>query len=451
MFEFGARILLAGAIVLVAGATGAVGLSLAVGVAITVGALALVCHALETRGLYEGGGAGLHAGLEGLALALLLVGAGKVESLGFLVLLPHAWAVVRWRASWTPAAFAAGFALVGAYALVNGREPSVTLALQAVGVLGLGIALAYRVEEEASPAPSVAPIEDEDLRGRFRALREAYAVLERRSERDAQIATLARAETLGEISQALRDATGAAGAILFAPTGKGWESLGAAGRVPEGLEGPYANGRLLQEAGGVLLFADGNPVGAVWLPEKAREGVAGVAETLAVRLGDRMEAETERRRRQVAETRLTLVEGGESPQMVARALAGLVGADSVEFGAVGPQGATPLARFGPPCALLDALRHRTGTGLDGWIASGAPMVWIADARQDSRLDGATALRARTASFALVSLADGRAYVWAAWHAAGTGRPTALATIRASEGVVLRWIEQAAGRALATSR
>ena len=438
MFEFAARILLAGGAVFFAGGSGWVSFPLALGAGVVIGALAVAAHALHARGFYDGAGAGLHAGLEGLAVALMLVDAGRAESLGFLVLLPYAWVAGRRKAPWAAGAFAGAFALVGAYAILKGSEPTVPLLLQAGGALGLGLLLALRAEEV--PLAEAAPTEDLELRGRFRALREAYAVLERRTADDAHAATLARATTPDAMAQSLRDATGASGAALFAPVDDGWEAVGRAGAVPVELEETFRSGRALQEKGAVMLFAAGRPVGAAWLPEGSRDGLAGVADTLSSRLSDRLEAETERRRRRAAELRVTLIEGGDSPDEVARALGALVGADSVEFGMVGPFGATALGRFGPPCALPEALRHETGPGLDGWAAAGSPLVWVADARSDARLDGTDSLRARTAALALVPLGGGRAYAWAAWHVPGAGRPSALATMRAAEPVVVRWMD-----------
>ena len=373
-------------------------------------------------------------------MALLLVDSGRAESLGFLALLPYAWAAGRRRAPWAPGAFAGAFALVGAYAMLKGSEPTALLLLQAGGALGLGLLLAVKAEE--APVAEAAPVEDAELRGRFRALREAYTVLEARSSSDAHAAALARATTPDAMAQSLRDATSASGAALFAPFEDGWEAVGRAGTVPDEFEGTFRNGRALQEKGAVMLFAAGRPVGAAWLPETSRDGLARVADMLSSRLADRLEAETERRRRRAAELRVTLIEGGDSPDEVARALAALVGADSVEFGAVGPLGMVALGRFGPPCALPGALRHETGPGLDGWAAAGSPLVWVADARRDERLDATDSLRARTAALALLALGDGRAYAWAAWHTSGVGKPSALTTMRAAEPVAVRWIEGA---------
>ncbi len=441
MLEFGARIVLAGGLLLLVGITGLCGLPLTLGVAAGVGLLAVAAYALDERGLYDGAGAGLHAGLEALAIALLLVDAGRAESLGFVALVPYAWASARRGASWAAGAFVVAFALVAAYALLHRTDPSSGLLVQAGGALVLGLALAARgTQAESLPIAELSHVgEDAELRGRFRALREAYAVLEGRSTSDGHSAAVARATTPDAMAQTLRDATDASGAALFAPVEDGWEAIGKAGSVPAELDEPFRNGRALQDRGASLVFAGGRPVGAVWLPEEARDGLAAVSEALSTRLADRMEAEAERRKRRAAELRVTLVEGGDSPDAVARAVASLVGADSVEFGALGPFGATPLGRFGPPCALPEALRHESGPGLDGWSVAGAPMVWIADARRDERVDGTAALRARTATLALVPLGDGRAYAWAAWHAAGVGRPTAMATMRAAEAMVLRWL------------
>ena len=440
MIEFGARILLAGAVVVFAGATGLCGLPLALGVAVTVAALAFAAHALDERGLYDGAGAGLHAGLEALALALLLVSAGYAETLGFVVLVPYAWAAARRRAPWAAGAFAVAFALVGAYALLVGREPSPGLLLQAGGALTLGLLLAVHAAPEPVALAEAGTDETAELRSRFRALRDAYEHLERRSSGDAAAAAIARATTPDAMAQSVRDATSATGAVLFAPLDEGWQPVGRAGTIPGELEATCRNARPLQEQGAVLLFAGGRTVGAVWVPEEARDGIAAVADTLSVRLADRMEAEAERRKRRMAELRATLLEGGDSPDAVARAVASLVGADCVEFGTLGPGGAVVLGHHGPPCALPEALRHGTGPGLAGWMAAGSPLVWIADARQDERLDGTEALRARAAALALLPLNDGRAYAWAAWHASGVGRPTALTTMRAAEPTVRRWLE-----------
>ena len=445
MLEFGARILLAGAVVALAGATGLCGLPLAIGVALAVVALAFAAYALDERGLYDGSGAGLHAGLEALAVSLLLVDAGRAEALGFFALIPYAWASARRRAPWSAGAFAVWFALVGAHAIVHGAEPPPGLLFQAGGALALGLLLACRAVPEDVPIAESAGAEIGELRARFRALRAAYDVLEDRSTIDAHAAALARATTPDAMAQSLRDATSATGAALFAPTDEGWQAVGRAGTVPEEFDGSFRTGRQLQEQGAILLFSAGKPVGAAWVPDEARDGITAIADTLSTRLADRMEAEAERRRRRVAELRMVLVEGGDSPDAVARAVAALVGADSVEFGTLGPQGATTLGRYGPPCGLPEALRHASGPGLKGWAAAGTPLVWISDARQDGRLDGMDALRARASSLALLPLNDGRAYAWAAWHASGIGRPSALTTMRAAEPTVLRWLEPRTAR------
>lgn len=441
MFEFGARILLAGGFVLFAGTSGLCGFPLALGVSAVFASLALAAYALEHRGLYDGSYAGLHAGFEASVIALVLVDAGRAESLGFLALVPYAWAASRRGAPWAVGGFAVALALVAGYGIFHRSDPPPALLVQAGGVLLLGLALAAKATE-AAPIAEVVASPDADLRGRFRALREAYSVLEERSSNDAYTAAIARATTADAMAQSVRDATSAGGAALFAPVDDGWQAVGRAGTVPKEFEAPFRNARTVQEGGATLLFSAGKPVGAVWLPDEARDGLASVSETLAVRLSDRMEAETERRKRRAAELRITLIEGGDSPDAVARAVASILGANSVEFGALGPFGAMPLGRYGPPCALPEALRHETGPGLAGWAAAGAPMVWIADARADERVDGTTALRARTAALALVPLGDGRAYAWAAWHSAGVARPTALTTMKAAEATVVRWLEKA---------
>ena len=444
MFEFGARIALAGGLVFFAGTTGLVGFSLAIGVAVGLGMMAVAAHALAGKGLYDGAGAALHGGLESLALSILLVDGGVVERLGFLALAPYAWATARRAAPWTPGAFTVAFALIGAFALVKRSEPSTELVLQAGGVLALGLLLSLRRDETALDLDTALPVaEDGELRGRFRALREAYTVLEGRASRDVHTSAIARAATPDAMAQSVRDATDASGAALFAPVDEGWQAIGRAGIVPEALAEPFRSARSLQEKGATLLFAAGRAVGAAWVPEGSRDSLASLSEVLSTRLADRMATEAERRKRRAAELRIELMEGGDSPDAVARAVAALTGADSVEFGLLSAFGATPLGRFGPPCALPNALRHESGPGLDGWATAGTPTVWVSDARRDERLDGRESLRARSASLALLPLCDGRAYAWAAWHSTGTARPTALSTMRAAETMVLRWIDESA--------
>ena len=438
MFEFGARILLAGATVFAAGTLGSFGFPLAVVVGVAVGLMALAAHALESRGLYEGAGAGLHGALEGFAIALLLVDAGRADALGFLALLPYAWAAVRHRAGWNPGAFAIAGLLIGADALVHRGDPSPALLFQAGGVLALGLVLGLRAEEAPVEATVVVD-EDAELRGRFRALREAYGVLERRAETDTHAAALSRAVGFDAIAQVVRDATAAVGAVLYAPADDGWVPLGSAGNLAPEVREPCPNLRLLQERGAAPLFAAGRPVGAVWVPDEARDGLSALSEALAGRFAARAEVEAERRARRVAELRIALMESGDGPDAAARALAASIGADSLEFGIVGPFGATARGRTGAPCGLPEALRHETGPGLPGWSTAGAPLVWIAEARNDPRLDRTLTLRARTAALALVPLDGGNAYVWAAWHTAGIGRPASMAALRNAEPVLAQWL------------
>lgn len=444
MYEFGARVLLAGAIIVVAGTTDALGFSLGVGVAVALGLMAVAAYWLDGQDLYDGAGAGLHAGLEGFCLALLLTDAGLAESLGFLTLVPYVWAVARRRATWPAGAICLACSLVAAHALVRHSEPSVSLLLPAAGVLALGLLLALPVETDHPAAEEPIVFEDPELKGRFRALREAYSVLEQRSKGDGDVAALVRASTPQGVAQAIRNATGAAGAAIFVPTEDRWELYGSAGTVSSELVKTLSL-RSLQAQGATVLFGSGQPVAAVWTPEESRDGLVSLSEVLAARFADRVEIDSERKRRQAAEMRTLLIEGGGTPDAVAQALAASIGADSVEFGVVGATGTTPIGIFGPPCGLPSAMRHEAGTGLAGWVAAGTPIVWIGDARNDERLDGAAALRARATALGLVPLSNGRAYVWAAWNSAGAGRPSALSAMRAAEPVVTRWLAQAAGR------
>ncbi|RYG23282.1 hypothetical protein EON82_14505 [bacterium] len=341
-------------------------------------------------------------------------------------------------------AICGAFALVAAHALLRQSEPPLSVLLPAGGVLLLGLALSLPIVGDEPIAEVTVVNEDEELKGRFRALREAYSVLEQRSKEDADMVAFVRADTPQAAAQAIRNATQASGAALFVPVDDRWELYGSAGTVSGELLESFTS-RALQAHGASLLFAAGRAVGAVWTPEESRDGLAGLSEVLAARFADRLEVDTERKRRKAAEVRATLVEGGGSPDEVAQALALAIGADSVEFGVVGSSGTTSIGVFGPPCGLPGAMRHETGLGLPGWVAAGAPIVWIGDARNDRRLDGAAALRARASTIGLVPLASGRAYVWAAWHSVGAGRTSALSTMRAAEPVVTRWLTQAVGR------
>lgn len=441
MLEFGVRVLLAGAIVFVAGVFGLFDFGWTCGAAIGFGLLALLSLP-EIRKEHPGATASLHGSLDAVAVAVLLASSDRSESLGFLAMLPYAFVAVRHGASWKVGALSVPLALVAGQALVQHSDPSAGLLLQGGAVLILGFVLGAArplVQEYSGPMVLASPLSaDDELRARNRALREAVDLLRRRSEEASHTAALLRAPSGDAIAQAVRNATLAEGAALFVASSEGFAPVGVAGILPPDLNAVHSS-RDLQTEGATILHADGIPVGAIWVNEEARSLLPSLANALAERLKELVRAVVVRKIEREAAARTDLIGHADDPLAVAAALAEQVRATSLEFGLVGPDGPVPMGQYGPPCALTEALRNGDGTGLAGWAAAGAPMVWISDVRADNRLDRSRALRARASTFALVSLADGRAYAWAAWNEPGVAKPAAIAELKTAETALNRWI------------
>ncbi|MFY9234377.1 MAG: GAF domain-containing protein [Fimbriimonadaceae bacterium] len=240
MVDLGARLILAGLTLLVAGLAGVPEFDVAWKVAVVVVAYAGFAYYISERPVAAGGFApatesslapgrttrrrpnsglaGFFAIADAFAIAMLLGSGDALATAGFLVLAPCAYAAARYGSSAASMAPLASAGLLAAHAAFNRGEPmSPALLCQAGGVLVVGLLMGRRHDpskEQSSegvgwlvPAapddlqsPTPPPTETEaylQLREHYRQVRGMFRDLEQRSRREHLLAELTEAK-LGE-------------------------------------------------------------------------------------------------------------------------------------------------------------------------------------------------------------------------------------------------------------
>jgi len=81
-----------------------------------------------------------------------------------------------------------------------------------------------------------------------------------------------------------------------------------------------------------------------------------------------------------------------------RDLAGVLEADHVGVYAIDGKELLPLAQDGLPLKLIEMMSFASGSGLKGWLDTGAPELNLMDVRKDQRFPAEASLRARIGSY-----------------------------------------------------
>jgi putative methionine-R-sulfoxide reductase with GAF domain len=456
MFEFSARILLAGGIVFAA-SFGLFDFDLAWKAAAALGALGIFGHRLEARGMRNPGIAGFFAVADAFVVSWLLGAAGALEGLGFLVLAPCVWAAARHRARPLHMAPLASASLLATHALQSGLAmPPKLLLAQAAAILLVGLILPQTPEKNEEPAPQpmslAQPVENAllELREKYRQLREAYQDLDRRSRRDRISARLhearegSRATFYTRVAAKVAELTGARGLVLytvaqFAETMVVRSTSGTVDDAVADMSLPIDLKRgiafvedstekmlacVRPESGArwrnIVLGHEGRVVGMLSMshddPDALDEAVRTaeeIAPAAAAILAD--EARRERFERRVREAELmydlgVLCHGaGSRPDLAARVvreLAELLRLDHAAVYLLDGDGSILLSQQGARVRLIDQMSFAKGGGVAGWRAIGAPELLLFDVRADSRCPAKEALRARVGSYAVVPLSVG---------------------------------------------
>ncbi len=174
------------------------------------------------------GNAGFVAALDSLGIALLLSGASRLGTFGWVAGLPAAYAVVRYRSQALPTASLVAGMVLAAHFAVQQKLPSGLLCLQLAGILFLGVVM--RPQAVAEETESIGPIDplgahDPDsllgLRESFRQLKTLYRNLQWKSRRDRIVAGLMEArlgddsEMVFRLAEHVRELTGATSARIY--------------------------------------------------------------------------------------------------------------------------------------------------------------------------------------------------------------------------------------------
>lgn len=466
MFEYGIRVLLAGGLVFLAGMTGTPGIDLAWKVAAAEAAMSIFAYQVESKGAMNGGIAGFFAVAEAFALSLLLASVGQLEVFGYLVLIPVLAATIRkGAATASMAPMAAGSIMVSWAIFATTQLPSIAMLIQVAGVMAVGLLV-------GSKAPVIhqimtaEPEADLELRERLRQLKTSYRDLERKSRRSNLLAdleearygtgeaffdrlagklrSLTHAQSVGIYSLAqfedvmvVRGTSGAFGEIL----------QDAAVAVDTRRSQAFFQSRMQEALHALKTPGDGRSILNITLSDKGRiVGLIALAgedvgalneareplEELAAQLGqwvvEYQRRDNLRRRARQAEVLYelaTLAGGAGSAEAVAERVAAdlyeLLDVDHLAIYRVEEDVSRQIAYRGASCTLMDYMSFAQGSGLRGWLGTGAPELALFDVRSDERCPVEAAVKQRIGSFFCAPiLTDGRVfgYITLGTHRAG---------------------------------
>jgi hypothetical protein len=470
MFELIARLGIVSAALVLAGFFGVPDFDVCWKVAALVSAYALFANRLESNGMMSPGVAGAFAVADAIAIGMLIAAAGHLGLIGFLVLVPCAYAVSRFAAQpASMAPLAAASLPLGERFAGSGDLHSTPLLIQAGGILLIGLLLSQRVvtipdlrrfgederEEEETAQEPAKPQEPEseaylELREKYRQLRDLYQEMERRTRND-RFATQLREACYGSsaqlherLAEKAKELCGADGAVLYtlAQYGDSMIVQGVSGDVPRALQtaaiGISASDGAAQirenfeqallsiqtderkhEMANVLLSDRGRMVGMLCLTclQGAIDAVRDAAESLAPHLAAllREETEGEELKRRLKETEVLYEmaatgRGSDTPLNLAarvlRELSEVLNLDHLGVFSLEEDEARALASHGKDFALLQAMSFANGPGIRGWLRTGAPELVLFDVREDSRCPAAEALKRRVGSYCVFPIQFG---------------------------------------------
>ena len=204
MFELISRVLFATTVLLVSGFTGEPPFETAWRAAAFFSTYSFFGYAMERRGVRNAGVSGLFAVADSAVVAILLASTGRMETFGFLTLIPPAYAALRYGSdAMAMAPITAGWMLIGAN-MFDGKGWTPVLLAQTLGVLTVGLLGGKRtqwikvkelIEVPIQGAVDVPLPQDVfDLREKFRVLRDHTTEVERKGRRDRIIVQLAEAQ-----------------------------------------------------------------------------------------------------------------------------------------------------------------------------------------------------------------------------------------------------------------
>lgn len=457
MVEFGARLIFAGGLLFVAGATRVLDFDLAWKLATLIAATALLFQQLEKR---TGRTTAVVVGAslaDSLFVAIAIALSRSLDALGFIALVPCIFAGVRYGAkvaAWGPACAAT---LPIAEQIVHGgyRMPTAILTESiAVFILAIVFAMSFRTIDGDQPITQqgalVAGVDEElRLREELRRVRDAYGDLEVKTRKLQVLAGLAEGQgpsgRLQRMISRLADATGMSSLVLFCPAefGSRLTVRAVAGTIASELQETslHLDTRLspamtrqnveIELRGHLgktpfdtaLLIHEGRMQGVVCIIhsdadelEIGRRAVEAAAAQLAATVVESLSKSQVDRRLREAELlyqMATLARGAESSlelaSRFAREVREMLEADHVGIFLVEDDEAIALAHDGQDLRVVDKMSFAVGSGIAGWRGVGAPELMMFDVRSDDRMPLDVATRSRLSGFLLAPFECGEVF------------------------------------------
>jgi hypothetical protein len=422
-----------------------------------VAAYSVLLLQLERKNLRSEGISTLFACIDAIAIAGCLGLIGRLDTFGFLVLLPIANAASRYGslpATMAPIAFGS---LVGSHMLFSSAaNPSPLLLAQAAGVLGLGMMLNDRKVVQTITKPVLPehtepttgdPQETLDLRESFRRLQEMYRDLDTRAKRDRSAVSLAKLESdgsdsyLSELASRLRELSGAGSIAIFIRTEmddklsvRAWN--GPMNPKLKSASFEFKSGQTLSQTGLEIhaqissllteskmlhlnfpLRQDERMIGAVSIfcrdsepLEHACDFVKQSTEILAKLIAGHLRCQRQELRMREAEAAYGLaavLDGAITPiSAVSRSLREIfpaLGVDHLAAHWIEDGQSRQAVCEGQSADFLRGLSFAKGQGFNGWLELGAPEVVMHDVYEDSRCPSAHATKERISSFGIFPL------------------------------------------------
>ncbi len=459
MWEFSARILLAGALIALAGWTNVPPFDIAWRIGLLTASYGFVAYLIEQKKLVNPGFAGLVAGLDALAIAAVLGYAGLLPTMGLLVAAPIVYAVAKRGSNPLATGPIGAAALIGAGMMVTqGQIPSLYTLAHAASVLVIAMLvnqprivvrpktiqeMITELAESAGSEPESGTQALIELREQYRRLSVSYKQLERKSRVDrisSQI-LLSRKEPgadFGPIVDKLRNLLEADGLILYTSR-QATERMvvsASSGRVPDeatGMSFPVKSGdaayrmkdraeeaiRAITHEGAdecaranVVLKHRGLVVGMLTVVvedesrlESIRKQGEELSDALAQIIMDERSRRKQIRRQKEAELLYEIacrLDGATTEpdiaKRTAKAVSELIDCDHVGVWTIDGEQAMLLGKHGRDVSLL--------FDYESWIDGGGKPILAYSTADQTVIDHVSAARKRVGSYIVVPIIDG---------------------------------------------
>ncbi len=418
----------------------------------------MVLSLLEKRGLRNSGVAGIAAVIDSAAISFALYQSKLLDSYGFISLLPIGWAAFRFQSDALSMAPISAASMLVISNLPQGSGWTPPLLIQCGGTLVLGLLMARKEKPQvAQPVLSfelnhsengAQQAEYQELRDKFRKMRDHAESLERSGRRDRFAAILHDTtdtdptSPMASLAKKIREVCNVQGLSLYAMQQSSSRLVvhAVSGDVPgntsdssidlpEFLSEWQLKDRLdsaikvikapedASHSSTVLLKDRGRILGILALFDQSKSRLIEAAEiatecseTIARMVRLHLVREEEKRRLRQTELLYTLssvCQGADTTSSlasrVARELWETLSLDHLSIAFLESGEPMLAASHGINYPTLELMTFHQEAGAEGWIQSGAPEVTVANARDDDRFPRDQALKRRIGSFFVIPL------------------------------------------------